>query len=198
MLYNFDLRIYIIIYIIKMNYCKVKGCRFDTFHVTKKHKCGKCYEFGHGQVECGNKELIESLNLFDNDIVNNPCNICSDDNKFTHITEGHTCILCDRHKDSEHSKYCPENGTKEFDSQPNINLDNIELNKGYYCDVYIGMGCSTYVRKNLETDKLESLFMHSDDWGCILAPEGAGGQYGDNTSHLPRFRKFIQGYKYTK
>ncbi len=44
-----------------MTNCKVQGCRYSTSHSTESHKCGKCQQFGHGQVECGNLQKMKSL-----------------------------------------------------------------------------------------------------------------------------------------
>ena len=46
------------------------------------------------------------------------------------------------------------------------------------------MGCTWLIRKNINTGNNEYLFMHSDNWG----------QYGEESSHLPRYKAFIYGY----
>ena len=43
----------------KAFYCKVNYCRFADKHTTFGHRCGKCGKYGHGQMECGDEELIE-------------------------------------------------------------------------------------------------------------------------------------------
>mgnify|MGYP003349435074 CR=1 FL=1 len=61
----------------KMNvYCKVQECRFKTSHTTKGHKCGKCHNYGHGQLECDNPELKERLREYWNEemLENDKCN----------------------------------------------------------------------------------------------------------------------------
>jgi hypothetical protein len=48
------------------------------------------------------------------------------------------------------------------------------------------MGCAWYARRNaLNGGILEYFFMHSDCYG----------QYGDDSSDMPRMRSFIRGYK---
>ena len=47
-----------------MNNCKVQGCRYSTSHSTESHKCGKCDQFGHGQIECGNFQKIKKLEKY--------------------------------------------------------------------------------------------------------------------------------------
>ena len=44
-----------------MNICKAINCRFKTTHITAGHKCGKCGKYGHGQVECGNLNLMNGV-----------------------------------------------------------------------------------------------------------------------------------------
>ena len=46
-----------------------------------------------------------------------------------------------------------------------------------------GMGCMWLIRNNINNGN-EYLFMHSDNWG----------QYGEDSSHLPRYKAFIYGY----
>ena len=69
-----------------------------------------------------------------------------------------------------------------------MELTNIAFSNNIVNDQYIevgtSMGCIWYLRCN--NYKLEYLFMHSDNWG----------QYGEETSDLPKYEKFIK--KYTK
>ena len=53
-----------------MSYCKVAGCRFPKSHTTAGHLCGKCKQYGHGQIECNNPIMKESLKVFFNDKIN--------------------------------------------------------------------------------------------------------------------------------
>jgi len=41
--------------------CRVQLCRYSTFHLTEKHKCGTCHKFGHGRMECGHPDKIAAL-----------------------------------------------------------------------------------------------------------------------------------------
>ena len=146
--------------------CKVKNCRFSSTHDTINHQCGSCKRFGHGRLECGNQQMIDNLKQYFTSVVN--CNLCDSQNS--------------------HTKFCPNNGFAIIDDKLDLNglsQSNISrLQSGQYYEVYQGMGCNTYVRKNLITGNLESLFMHTDAWG----------QYGIDTSDLPRYRAFINGY----
>jgi hypothetical protein len=166
------------------NYCKVKGCRFSSFHVTSRHECGTCKNLGHGKVECNNKNLQNILNQYNKDTINinDRCKYINCIDPETHKTDGHTCIYC--HSANKHLKKCPiinnyiiEDDNKFYD----IKFD--KLQNGEYTNVYSGMGCTIFIRKN--KDKLEYYFMHSDSWG----------QYGDDSSDVPILNSFI--YKYT-
>jgi len=44
-----------------MEYYKVKNCRYNYSHITSRHRCGNCKQLGHGQIECNNIDLINSL-----------------------------------------------------------------------------------------------------------------------------------------
>jgi hypothetical protein len=56
---------------------------------------------------------------------------------------------------------------------------------GHYITFYGGMGCAWYARNNKITEKLEYFFLHSD----------SRGQYGDDSSDIPRLRAFTNAYK---
>jgi len=47
-----------------MTNCKVQGCRYSTSHSTDAHQCGKCHQFGHGQIECGNSQKMKRLEKY--------------------------------------------------------------------------------------------------------------------------------------
>ena len=171
--------------------CRVKNCRYNSFHVTSRHICGKCHVYGHGIMECNDTQLIGGLKSYYNDIVTNKCSVNDCIDRETHITSGHSCRYCNKTRD--HMRYCPINSNEICDK--NITLhktDEIDsiirdmiVNKGELIILYAGMGCSQYIRSNLVTGTIEYLFMHSDMWG----------QYGDNTSYVPRLNAFIYKYK---
>jgi hypothetical protein len=50
--------------------------------------------------------------------------------------------------------------------------------------LYSGMGCYFFCRK-LADNNVELFFMHSDNWG----------QYGLETSDVPKLKEFIRGYE---
>ena len=110
---------------------------------------------------------------------------CEDNKKL--INYDNKCKYCNNNK---HTRYCPMNGTDICDT-----VDSIELIKeldehakdikgGEYSIMYGGMGCCWYIRKNIKTSINEYFFLHSDNQG----------QYGKNTSHIPRYNAFIENY----
>lgn len=165
--------------------CMVKDCKFSSNHVTIEHICTTCYTNGHGKHECGNTIMCEELKKYYNDIVTNPCtnNYC--ENTKTHTNDGHKCIFCNKYG-SNHMKKCPENGTVIVDKY--INSDIITksefLKPGEYYEIYNGMECYTFVRRNIDTNILESIFMHKNNWN----------QNNDDTSDAPRYKAFIYRY----
>ena len=44
-----------------LDYCRVIHCRFKGSHTWQDHKCGTCGEYGHGQMECGFKNLVDDI-----------------------------------------------------------------------------------------------------------------------------------------
>jgi hypothetical protein len=150
--------------------------------------CGKCHLFGHGQVECNDMNAINILQMSYNDVLNSRCMVDNCKSPYTHITQGHCCNLCGKH--SRHIKNCPNNPnfndslTTQVGTIGMVNpLDSIKtLQLGHYTTVFDNMGCNWYVRNN--NGKLETLFMHSDNWG----------QYGEDTSHVPIYIAFKTGY----
>jgi hypothetical protein len=179
--------------------CKVEGCRYKNEHLTERHCCGKCTLNGHGQIECGNDQLIQDLKALTIGLnvlkIEYPCNLKDCIDPHSHTTKGHSCLYCDK-RENMHLRYCPLNiNTTEdnsicdditkFDKSIVENITEINLKYREYTKVYGGMGCIWFVRsKNGNNEYNEYLFMHSDSWG----------QYGKETSHLPRYKAFIYGY----
>lgn len=83
--------------------CKVKNCRFPHSHVTMGHKCGKCNDYGHGNMECGSEQCIINLSRNYGKEVLIPCDYCQVPNcptKNLHKTCAHQCQFCgDRHSE---------------------------------------------------------------------------------------------------
>ncbi len=176
-----------------MSYCKVNGCRFPYTHVTAFHQCGTCKWFGHGQIECNDDIMRSELKKYIDHFIPiaKQCTVENCCSKTTHTTEGHCCNYCG--KRIGHIKQCPNNSgfNGELFTKPgsvgHVNpLENTfaqTIVQGTYTDVYDGMGSGWLVRNN--NGNLETLFMHSDSWG----------QYGEDSSQLPIYFAFTNGYK---
>lgn len=80
----------------KAFYCKVNYCRFADKHTTFGHRCGKCGKYGHGQMECGDEELIEDLRIYRNEILPRimRCQVSGCKNPKFHTSDSHPCNVC--------------------------------------------------------------------------------------------------------
>ena len=91
-----------------------------------------------------------------------------------------------------HTKNCPKSGATILDDpnsigfNPQQQAEESNILPGFYIDFYAGMGCYWYARNNNGT--LEFFFMHSDSWG----------QYGEDTSDLPRYNAFRENFELQK
>jgi hypothetical protein len=175
-----------------MSFCKVKGCRHPQ-HLTIVHQCGHCLMLGHGKHECRSKEEQNKLEQYYDDTLEQK-NWCTKQHcpvPYTHTTDGHFCIYCGKFEN--HMKKCPSFDRTYFiekynpSSQnyfPDFAIEHIkEIKIGHYAVFYGGQGCQWYVRNN--NNKYEIFFMHGDHYG----------QYGEDTSDLPRLKWFIFEYK---
>jgi hypothetical protein len=77
-------------------YCKVRWCRFNSSHVTKGHKCGRCGVNGHGDAECYSDFQKQSLVRYHNEILPSDlhCTVEDCDNKQYHTIDAHHCPRC--------------------------------------------------------------------------------------------------------
>lgn len=172
-----------------MEYCKVSGCRYAKYHVTASHQCGKCTMFGHGQTECGRiDKMIELQKIHDHIPSKYACSKKGCLYPYLHTTEGHLCLYCGS-RDDTHMKLCPIiNSTCITDNAltDGLNItdkvEKIPIEVGHYIIMNAGMGCTWYIRNN--NKHIEYFLMHSDSWG----------QYGDDTSDLPRLNCFLHSY----
>lgn len=95
----------------EQKYCLVKYCRFPSTHITEGHLC-PCGQYKHGQVECGNLELIAQLhNLCNSSKIKLPtnlhCDILGCKSKETHTRQSHVCSVCKQREQC--SSTCSEN-----------------------------------------------------------------------------------------
>ena len=76
--------------------CKVLGCRFSYSHTTSGHKCGRCGEYGHGVLECRDKEAKENLKQYRLDFLpkEEQCLFPNCRYKWSHSCISHHCHKC--------------------------------------------------------------------------------------------------------
>ena len=86
--------------------CEVEGCRHKDTHTTSSHRCGKCHKYGHGQMECGKRHKIQSLQNFLSDELppEKYCAIPGCRYKKYHQTNTHHCNHCSQNHSSNN---CP-------------------------------------------------------------------------------------------
>ena len=167
-----------------MSYCKVKYCRFPKTHTTKYHKCGSCNQTGHGQIECGNHELISALRLFDNDIIDvwHQCTVPQCPDKTSHTSSSHICLNCGRRHPEEEciiQLLDVSANTYHLDKSQIENYFNNPANSNKFIKIYAGTGCQLFII--LKNQNIMTLFMHQDCYG----------QYGPETDDTPILDDFI-------
>jgi len=162
--------------------CRVHNCRYSQYHTTSGHKCGKCGEFGHGQLECGNIVKIYNLKPYLKEKIADAkqCSVMGCKFKCNHTNKSHYCDKCD----NIHSHDCIiqdlDTHIERFDMLRTFNINLLDSHNNVYVQSYVGMGCYVYIRK--KNNILQSLFMHSDSWG----------QYGEDTNDQPILLRFIE------
>ena len=101
-----------------MSFCKAKGCRFNNSHVTSGHLCGSCQQFGHGEQECGNKKLMNSLkkkSVNDKMPETTRCSFIECTDSSSHSNSAHYCKKCNERGHCE--DLCPKKSKKRTFSQ---------------------------------------------------------------------------------
>lgn len=167
-----------------MTTCKVAHCRHPKTHTVSGHKCGTCGKYGHGQVECGNENMINALKKYKKDKINKPCKSYGCNYSHLHTSEGHFCHKCGRFHPIQHCIIQNFVQTQERFSYFLSNIDPLQIfgtQNNTFFPIYVGMGCEVYIRK--KNGSVQCLFMHSDSWG----------QYGPKTDDKPILDKFIEG-----
>lgn len=135
----------------QMVYCNVLGCRYPNTHSSIAHKCGTCQRFGHGILECRDRQAKTLLFNTSNYATALPTNIqcivpnCSQ--RWSHTTEAHHCSDCGR-RGGDHASDCTSNVVQDAtaDSTSTINIQcphckqysNVDLN----FQVFTGGDCT--------------------------------------------------------
>ena len=96
------------------------------------------------------------------------------------------CEYCK--KTGTHTERCPNAGFQVCDPIEDIGPDfqfilNKRIPPNTYMEFWVGQGCAYYVRNNKGAKEI--FFLHCD----------SHGQYGDDTSDIPRYCAFIKGYQ---
>ena len=169
--------------------CKVKNCKFSQHHVTFGHKCGKCGDLGHGQIECGNNIRINILNKYKNDIL--PDYLYCKRPKCTqyslHTTQSHMCLNCNgfhseyncknslefiQRKEAEQLIKSDNNIVDILEFEPNTPYDIINdyfvkkyagIDGKIYKIIHAGLGCFWICKRDSIGEMIELHFSHSDD-----------------------------------
>lgn len=66
------------------------------------------------------------------------------------------------------------------------NTDEVNLHKGVYSILNIGMGCCVYVKYDISEKKFLGYFLHNDCYG----------QYGESTNDFKKAKDFVSGYMF--
>jgi hypothetical protein len=167
-----------------MSYCKVEYCRFPKTHITKYHSCGTCNQTGHGQVECGRADKIDTLRLFDNDYLDltEQCTVHNCPDKTTHNISAHICLKCGRRHPEEEciiQLLDVSANTYNLDKSQIEDYFNHTINSNKFIKMYAGMGCQLFIC--LKNQNIMTLFMHHDSYG----------QYGSEADDTPILDNFI-------
>lgn len=169
-----------------MSYCKVKNCNYSGYHLTQSHQCGNCNSFGHGQLECGNYELISNLKhiSFGITLPNNLyCTSLFCESIYSHSSKSHQCTICQgRHFETLCNK--PIHPTMKYFAYNEAKKILEDKSGKIFTEIYGGMGCQWFVKRNGINSPLSYFFMHTDNWG----------QYGPETDDTEKLKKFLEGY----
>lgn len=188
--------------------CTVPNCSTFWNHTIDAHNCQKCDK--KSKVECCSNEIkldcpvcrqenIINANHIGITGVEQTCVVCLDNKanvffeKCKHIN---TCINCceSLNKNKTYRKNSFQDKiTSEDESNFDIDFDNIreelkENNNSIFINVYVGMGCTMYIRRNNMNEEFKLFFMHSDNWG----------QYGIQTDYRPYLKLFTEDYQEIK
>lgn len=176
-------------------FCQVNQCRHPESHVTQGHRCGKCFNYGHGKTECKDSKLQAALKNKNEKLPKEL--YCKHNCKYKklHTTAGHHCFVCGGNHtakdcdDLDDGKVHLVNKDLHKDEKFEIMLySNMKLINKIPGKIYIvvpgGQGHMVMIRRNGLGRRARGFFMHSDSWG----------QYGKETSDQPQMKKFLNGY----
>jgi hypothetical protein len=147
--------------------CKVSKCRFNSSHVTKGHKCGKCKKYGHGEIECNNYNEINKLKEFYHQVIENKCTFGGCQYSHLHTTDAHHCTKCDAryHSPATCINIMPPNHERlvYIDNQLSHHIKNLLPSYPSYTIIAREMGSYICVRRLVINAPLEELYVGPDD-----------------------------------
>jgi hypothetical protein len=157
-----------------MNHCTAQNCRYPTSHTIDAHRCGACRKFGHSAPQCKKISPLPTKEY---------CTVKFCTFPQSHKTCAHFCYYCSDIHDEKHcEKYKSNDIIKGVKDKAHKILGRID--NQIYCEVYGGMGCVYMAKRDSVLDYIQLFFMHSDAWG----------QYGEESSDVPKMEKFLSGY----
>ena len=172
--------------------CQVMNCRHTETHTTHYHRCGSCVCRGHGQMECGNINMIHKLENFKNDKLHLSkwCKVPGCYEPSTHTSGSHICYKCNRRHSEEDcfiqsyeyykNKFEYNDVLFRFDYESFLN-ERLHSIEGFILQLNIDMDHSLFLR--CHNGFSDCMFMHGDSWG----------QYGESED-LKIYREFSNGY----
>jgi len=185
--------------------CTVPNCPTFWNHTIDAHHCVKCDKMS--KVECCPNEIkLDCPICRQENIINanhigitgleQNCVVCLENKAnvfFKNCKHINTCINCCEvlNKNKTYKKNLFQDKiTSEDECNFDIDFDKIreelkDNNNKIFINIYVGMGCSMYIRRNNVNEPFELFFMHSDNWG----------QYGiqtDDRSYLELFKEDYQ------
>lgn len=174
-------------------YCR--RCRSDV-HTSEGHFCNECKTFGESCSCVTTSAIVCPTCRKDNVIFSNQpvrvyglsekCKICMENTINICLPQcRHTC-MCE-----ECFRKLERKGVDSDDEDAYIDDDSLEEARRIlgsrdrvYTKVYAGQGCMWFVKR--VNGRLRTFFMHGDSWG----------QYGEETSDVPRMEAFIAGMRH--
>ena len=167
-------------------WCDYKNCKRKKYHNRNSHHCSRCKTRGHSSSECdtnSNKYRIKcpmcntynTVNLSSNKIygLSEKCKICLDKEVNVFLPKCNHCCLCfdcllkmkkeSSHKEMDFKLYVKQES--DLDEHVLERADDIigKINDFVYCEIYVGLGCSWYIRKDKNSNDFEGFFVRDEN-----------------------------------
>jgi hypothetical protein len=149
--------------------CRVSGCRFLNTHKTSQHRCGVCWEFGHGVTEHGIWQRIldvSSVAANEGDASYTTCTIPGCHASRTHTDSGHHCMRCRRRCDADHN--CIISNVSNESPLP------VQDAYGKLRQRWGGWQVHSHLLGGMVTDSYTTVHSFGHAWTVIVRPDGVG------------------------